>query len=150
MVLLCPNDFPVFSIIINTFIYCEDILIDCRVGLYFLAQNYLLFIIQEAINCLEGLGVEVLPRTFEWAKERGMNAFLSVSRGSGEPPVFLELTYKGKGFDDEKPLAIVGEYRYLIILYYIICIVFLHHLSKLDPSKPDIFILMLFVVHVLY
>lgn len=64
---------------------------------------------QEAINCLEGLGVEVLPRTYEWAKERNMNAFLSVSRGSGEPPVFLELTYKGKGFDNEKPLAIVGK-----------------------------------------
>lgn len=38
-----------------------------------------------------------------------MNAFLSVSRGSGEPPVFLELMYRGKGLSDEKPLAIVGE-----------------------------------------
>lgn len=72
---------------------------------------FLLFIIQEAVNCLEGLGVEVMPRTYEWAKERNMNAFLSVSRGSGEPPVFLELTYKGKGLEDEKPLAIVGESR---------------------------------------
>ena len=65
---------------------------------------------QEAVNCLEGLGVEVMPRTYEWAKERNMNAFLSVSRGSGEPPVFLELSYRGKGFSDEKPLAIVGKY----------------------------------------
>lgn len=65
---------------------------------------------QEAVNCLEGLGVEVMPRTYEWAKERNMNAFLSVSRGSGEPPVFLELMYRGKGLDgDEKPLAIVGK-----------------------------------------
>uniref|UniRef100_A0A0P4VSA6 Cytosol aminopeptidase n=1 Tax=Scylla olivacea TaxID=85551 RepID=A0A0P4VSA6_SCYOL len=64
---------------------------------------------QEAVNCLEGLGVEVMPRTYEWAKERNMNAFLSVTRGSGEPPVFLELTYRGKSFTDEKPLAIVGK-----------------------------------------
>lgn len=77
---------------------------------------YSLFIIQEAVNSLEGLGVEVMPRTYEWAKERNMNAFLSVSRGSGEPPVFLELTYKGKGLDDEKPLAIVGESWHFIFL----------------------------------
>ncbi|MPC13202.1 Cytosol aminopeptidase [Portunus trituberculatus] len=64
---------------------------------------------QEAVNCLEGLGVEVMPRTYEWAKERNMNSFLSVTRGSGEPPVFLELSYRGKRFTDEKPLAIVGK-----------------------------------------
>lgn len=44
-----------------------------------------------------------------------MNAFLSVSRGSGEPPIFLELTYKGKGLSDEKPLAIVGKSWYLFM-----------------------------------
>jgi len=63
---------------------------------------------QEAVNYLEGLGVEVHVRGYEWAKERSMNAFLSVTRGSGEPPVFLELTYKGAGHTD-KPLAIVGK-----------------------------------------
>ncbi|XP_068251148.1 cytosol aminopeptidase-like isoform X2 [Palaemon carinicauda] len=63
---------------------------------------------QEAVNCLEGLGVEVSVRTFEWIKQRNMNAFLSVTRGSGEPPVFLELTYRGTN-SLEKPLAIVGK-----------------------------------------
>lgn len=63
---------------------------------------------QEAVNCLEGLGVEVSVRTFEWIKQHSMNAFLSVTRGSGEPPVFLELSYNGKDHS-EKPLAIVGK-----------------------------------------
>ncbi|MCL4116207.1 UNVERIFIED_CONTAM: hypothetical protein GTU68_023426 [Idotea baltica] len=64
---------------------------------------------QEAVNCLEGLGVEVCVRTREWAKERNMNAFLSVSKGSAEPPVFLEITYKGAEQASQKPLAIVGK-----------------------------------------
>ncbi|KAK4291003.1 hypothetical protein Pmani_036135 [Petrolisthes manimaculis] len=64
---------------------------------------------QEAVNYLEGLKVEVLTRGYEWAAERGMNAFLSVTRGSVEPPVFLELTYKGAGFSQQQPLAIVGK-----------------------------------------
>ncbi|XP_042872445.1 cytosol aminopeptidase-like isoform X2 [Penaeus japonicus] len=63
---------------------------------------------QEAVNSLESLGVEVLVRGYEWAKERNMNAFLSVTRGSAEPPVFLELTYRGAEYT-EKPLAIVGK-----------------------------------------
>ncbi|KAK7085790.1 bleomycin hydrolase, partial [Halocaridina rubra] len=63
---------------------------------------------QEAVNCLEGLGVEVAVRTFEWIKQRSMNAFLSVTRGSAEPPIFLELTYHGNGYS-EKPLAVVGK-----------------------------------------
>ena len=67
-----------------------------------------------------------MPRTYEWAKERNMNAFLSVSRGSGEPPVFLELMYRGKGLYDEKPLAIVGELFHLSKSIHIIqLIVFL-------------------------
>lgn len=70
---------------------------------------YISYLPQEAVNCLEGLGVEVLTRSYEWAKERSMNAFLSVTRGSAEPPVFLELNYRGNGFSDEKPLAVVGE-----------------------------------------
>lgn len=64
---------------------------------------------QEAVNYLEGLGVEVQPRGYEWAAERGMNAFLSVTQGSAEPPVFLELTYRGAGFSEHQPVAIVGE-----------------------------------------
>lgn len=63
---------------------------------------------QEAVNSLEHLGVEVLVRSYEWAKQRGMNAFLSVSRGSVEPPVFLELVYRG-GQPQEAPLALVGK-----------------------------------------
>ncbi|KAB7506841.1 Cytosol aminopeptidase [Armadillidium nasatum] len=63
---------------------------------------------QEAVNYLEGLGVEVRVRTKEWAEKRNMNAFLTVAKGSEEPPIFLELIYKGTNSDD-KPFAIVGK-----------------------------------------
>lgn len=53
--------------------------------------------------------MEVRVRTKEWAKERNMNAFLCVAKGSDEPPIFLELTYKGTNSDD-KPFAIVGKF----------------------------------------
>ncbi|KAL1132785.1 hypothetical protein AAG570_010737 [Ranatra chinensis] len=32
---------------------------------------------------------------WEWAKENNMNAFLAVSKGSFEPPLFLEISYSG-------------------------------------------------------
>uniref|UniRef100_A0A6A7FSI4 Cytosol aminopeptidase n=1 Tax=Hirondellea gigas TaxID=1518452 RepID=A0A6A7FSI4_9CRUS len=63
---------------------------------------------QEAVTHLEKLGVEVLVRGYEWAKQRNMNAFLSVTRGSVEPPVFLELSYKG-GQPQDPALALVGK-----------------------------------------
>lgn len=64
--------------------------------------------LQEAVSSLEHHGVEVLVRSYDWAKQRSMNAFLSVSRGSVEPPVFLELAYRG-GPPEEPPLALVGQ-----------------------------------------
>jgi len=63
---------------------------------------------QEAVTALEPLGVEVLVRSYEWAKNRSMGAFLSVTRGSQEPPVFLELIYRGSR-DRERHLALVGK-----------------------------------------
>ena len=57
---------------------------------------------------MEKVGVEVHVRTEAWAKERKMNAFLAVSKGSNEPPIFLELNYKGAA--EGKPLALVGKY----------------------------------------
>lgn len=36
-----------------------------------------------------------------------MGSFLSVARGSVEPPVFLEIEYKGRQSDS--PLALVGK-----------------------------------------
>lgn len=38
-----------------------------------------------------------------------MGAFLSVSKGSEEPPVFLELHYKGALDSSQPPLVLVGK-----------------------------------------
>nr|ACJ05317.1 leucine aminopeptidase-like protein [Crassostrea gigas] len=50
---------------------------------------------------------EVLVRDKDWAESMKMGSFLSVARGSVEPPVFLEIEYKGRQSDS--PLALVGK-----------------------------------------
>lgn len=40
--------------------------------------------------------IEWMIHDAEWAERMGMNAFLSVTRGSAEPPRFLEVHYRGK------------------------------------------------------
>ena len=44
-----------------------------------------------------------------WAESKKMGSFLSVARGSCEPPVFLELSYSGAP-DQEKPVVLVGKF----------------------------------------
>lgn len=48
-------------------------------------------------------------RDKEWIKAQKMEAFLSVAKGSEEPPVFLELEYKGNNSSDTPPVALVGK-----------------------------------------
>lgn len=43
-----------------------------------------------------------------WAEEKKMGAFLGVSRGSDEPPKFVEVEYKG-GKEGDSPIALVGK-----------------------------------------
>ncbi|KAF8597740.1 hypothetical protein BDV93DRAFT_452379 [Ceratobasidium sp. AG-I] len=52
--------------------------------------------------------VELIIRDKEWAKEKNMNTFLSVTHGTSEPPKFLEIHYKG-GQSDAQPLVFVGK-----------------------------------------
>jgi len=54
------------------------------------------------------LGVEVHAREKAWAQDMGMGAFLSVAAGSHEPPMFLEMSYKG-GPKDQAPVVMVGK-----------------------------------------
>ncbi|XP_047736791.1 cytosol aminopeptidase [Hyalella azteca] len=63
---------------------------------------------QRAKDVLEPLGVSVTPHDATWAQERRMGAFLSVTRGSAEPPVFLELSYDGAE-QGQQHLALVGK-----------------------------------------
>ena len=53
--------------------------------------------------------ISVTVRDKEWIKSQKMEAFLSVAKGSEEPPVFLELEYKGNNSSDTPPVALVGK-----------------------------------------
>lgn len=46
-----------------------------------------------------------------WAESMKMGSFLSVSRGSAEPPKFLEVAYKGAS-NDQSPVVLVGEFTF--------------------------------------
>ncbi|XP_063622330.1 cytosol aminopeptidase-like [Cydia splendana] len=50
---------------------------------------------QEAIDVLCPLGVKVTAHDQHWIEANNMQAFLTVARGSCEPPIFLECEYKG-------------------------------------------------------
>lgn len=55
-----------------------------------------------------GLNVDVQIHDEDWAKEKNMGSFLSVTNGTKEPAKFVEITYKGEGSDD-KCIALVGK-----------------------------------------
>lgn len=53
--------------------------------------------------------VAINKRSQAWIHEQEMGAFLSVSKGSEEPPVFLELHYNGSPDSKQPPLLLVGK-----------------------------------------
>ncbi|XP_031613174.1 cytosol aminopeptidase [Oreochromis aureus] len=53
--------------------------------------------------------VTIHKRPQAWIEEQQMGAFLSVSKGSEEPPVFLELHYNGSPDSKQPPLLLVGK-----------------------------------------
>lgn len=60
----------------------------------------------EAASILTPLGVDVKVYDKKWAEDQKMFSFLSVAKGSIEPPKFLEITYKNS---DSKPYVLVGK-----------------------------------------
>lgn len=62
----------------------------------------------EVLSTLNTLKISVKIHDREWAKQKKMGSFLSVSRGSCEPPKFLEISYKGTD-NNEAPIAFVGK-----------------------------------------
>lgn len=64
---------------------------------------------QTAVDILCPCGIQIEVRDKDWIETKKMNAFLSVAKGSCEPPVFLELGYCG-GPVDEKPIALIGNF----------------------------------------
>ncbi|KAL7855741.1 hypothetical protein AOLI_G00193450 [Acnodon oligacanthus] len=53
--------------------------------------------------------VIIHKRPQSWIESEQMGAFLSVSKGSEEPPVFLELHYTGSPDSSQAPLVLVGK-----------------------------------------
>lgn len=48
-------------------------------------------------------------RDKSWIEAQDMGSFLSVAKGSDEPPVFLEVHYMGSSDGCEPPLVFVGK-----------------------------------------
>ncbi|NWI20767.1 AMPL aminopeptidase, partial [Crypturellus soui] len=53
--------------------------------------------------------VKVHKRPESWIATQEMGAFLSVAKGSAEPPVFLEIHYSGATNTNDSPLVFVGK-----------------------------------------
>ncbi|EDW01089.1 GH21239 [Drosophila grimshawi] len=63
---------------------------------------------QAAIDALCPCGVTVEVRTMDWIEEQALNSFLMVAKGSCEPPLILEISYRGTSPDD-RPLQLMGN-----------------------------------------
>ena len=61
----------------------------------------------EAEREMSGLPVTLTVRDQAWAEQMKMGSFLSVARGSAEPPKFLEMKYVNGG--DSDPVILVGK-----------------------------------------
>eukprot|EP01091_Cochliopodium_minus_P018311 TRINITY_DN738_c0_g1_i1.p1 TRINITY_DN738_c0_g1~~TRINITY_DN738_c0_g1_i1.p1 ORF type:complete len:314 (-),score=98.95 TRINITY_DN738_c0_g1_i1:8-949(-) len=59
------------------------------------------------VSSLQSPSVKVNVYDREWINKMGMGCFESVTRGSNEPPVFLEMIYKTK--EDRPFIALVGK-----------------------------------------
>lgn len=65
---------------------------------------------KRAEKLFEGLpNVRMLVRDREWIERQNMNAFLAVTKGSEEPPVFLEFHYQGNPKQTDIQLGLVGK-----------------------------------------
>lgn len=64
---------------------------------------------QRVSEILTNLGVDVQVHDKSWAEQKKMGSFLSVARGSSEPPKFLEINYKGAENPNESPITFVGK-----------------------------------------
>uniref|UniRef100_A0A1B6BYN6 Cytosol aminopeptidase n=1 Tax=Clastoptera arizonana TaxID=38151 RepID=A0A1B6BYN6_9HEMI len=62
---------------------------------------------KNAEELLKPLGVKVYAHDRAWAESKKMYSYLSVTNGSAEPPVFLEMCYNGGAESD--PVVLVGK-----------------------------------------
>jgi len=65
--------------------------------------------VDQAYREFQGLPVTVTARDGDWAEQKGMGSFLSVARGSAEPPMFLEMSYTNAPDKNAAPIVLVGK-----------------------------------------
>ncbi|XP_066041612.1 cytosol aminopeptidase isoform X2 [Chamaea fasciata] len=63
--------------------------------------------IEQKLRSFSNVKVHIRPES--WITTQGMGAFLSVAKGSAEPPIFLEIHYLGGAKTDDSPLVFVGK-----------------------------------------
>ncbi|XP_055598019.1 cytosol aminopeptidase-like [Uranotaenia lowii] len=63
---------------------------------------------QNVVQLLANSGVNVEVKVKSWAKAQGMTSFLTVAKGSCEPPIFMELSYYGAS-SKERPIVLIGQ-----------------------------------------
>lgn len=56
-----------------------------------------------------GRNIDVIAHDKAWAEKQRMGSFLSVSQGSAEPPIFLEITYNGSSNAKDAPVCLIGK-----------------------------------------
>jgi aminopeptidase len=64
---------------------------------------------EEAVALGKEVGIKVTVHDREWAENKGMNAFLSVTNGSVQPPKFVELSYMNATDAQRRPIVFVGK-----------------------------------------
>nr|XP_014121074.1 cytosol aminopeptidase [Zonotrichia albicollis] len=63
--------------------------------------------IEQKLRTFSNVKVHIRPES--WITTQEMGAFLSVAKGSAEPPIFLEIHYLGSANKDDSPLVFVGK-----------------------------------------
>nr|XP_002193803.4 cytosol aminopeptidase [Taeniopygia guttata] len=63
--------------------------------------------IEQKLRTFSNVKVHIRPES--WITTQEMGAFLSVAKGSAEPPIFLEIHYLGGAITNDSPLVFVGK-----------------------------------------
>uniref|UniRef100_A0A8C0ECZ5 Cytosol aminopeptidase n=1 Tax=Bubo bubo TaxID=30461 RepID=A0A8C0ECZ5_BUBBB len=63
--------------------------------------------IEQKLRSFSNVKVHIRPES--WIATQEMGAFLSVAKGSAEPPIFLEIHYLGGANTNDSPLVFVGK-----------------------------------------
>ncbi|XP_068259227.1 cytosol aminopeptidase isoform X1 [Nyctibius grandis] len=63
--------------------------------------------IEQKLRSFSNVKVHIRPES--WIAAQQMGAFLSVAKGSAEPPIFLEINYLGGANTNDSPLVFVGK-----------------------------------------